>query len=62
MISVSVVAPRPLRAGVGSNLETNSASSPVLVKFPLWASAMVPYLVGRRVGWAFTQVLEPVVL
>ena len=61
MISVSVVAPRSFLAG-GSSFATISARSPVLVRLPLWAKASVPYLVGRKVGWAFTQVLEPVVL
>ena len=61
IISVSVVAPRS-RADVGSSFCTISAKSPVFVRFPLWAKASVPYLVGRKVGWAFTHVLEPVVL
>ena len=61
IISVSVVAPRS-RPLLGSSFCTNSAKSPVLVKFPLWAKASVPYLVGRRVGCALTQVLDPVVL
>ena len=42
MISVSVVAPRSFLAG-GSSFETISARSPVLVRFPLWAKASVPY-------------------
>ena len=61
MISVSVVAPRSFFAGV-SSFSTISAKSPVLVRLPLWAKASVPYWVGRKVGWALTQVLEPVVL
>ena len=37
------------------------ASSPVLIRFPLWASAMPPVAVERKVGWAFSQTLDPVV-
>ncbi len=37
-------------------------SSAVLTRLPLWASAMVmPELVARMVGWAFSQVEPPVV-
>jgi hypothetical protein len=40
---------------------TRSASSRVLVRLPLWASAMDPSAVGRNVGCALCQVLAPVV-
>ena len=50
------------RGQESAGIATSSASSPVLVRLPLWAKASVPYLVGRRVGCALTQVLEPVVL
>ena len=61
IISVSVVMPLMLVADP-SSFCTNSAKSPVFVRLPLWAKASVPYLVGRNVGCAFTQVLDPVVL
>ena len=41
---------------------TSRASSAVLTRLPLWASAMVvPAVVARIVGWAFSQVEPPVV-
>jgi hypothetical protein len=41
---------------------TSSRSSAVLVRLPLWPSAIEPRsAVVRKVGWAFSQVLEPVV-
>ncbi len=40
---------------------TRRASSRVLVRLPLWASATEPSAVGRNVGWALCQVLAPVV-
>ncbi len=40
---------------------TRRASSRVLVRLPLCASAMDPLAVGRNVGWALCQVLAPVV-
>ena len=33
----------------------------VLIRLPLWPSAIEPSAVGRNVGWAFCQVLAPVV-
>ena len=36
-------------------------SSRVLVRLPLWPRAMEPVAVGRNVGWAFSQMLAPVV-
>ena len=62
MISVSVVALRPSSLFVPIIFESFSARSPVLVRLPLWASAKVPWLVARSVGWALFQVEEPVVL
>ena len=41
---------------------TSSRSSAVLTRLPLWPSAMpLPAAVVRKVGWAFSQVVEPVV-
>ena len=37
------------------------ASSPVLVRLPLCPSAMLPVAVARKVGWAFSHTLDPVV-
>ena len=37
------------------------ASSEVLIRLPLWASARPPPSVELRVGWAFSHTLEPVV-
>ena len=37
------------------------ASSWVLIRLPLWPSARSPVAVARKVGWAFSQTLEPVV-
>ena len=62
MISVSVVALSPSSLLLPTIFASFSARSPVLVKFPLWASARVPWFVARRVGWALFQVDEPVVL
>ena len=36
-------------------------SSWVLIRLPLWPSAMEPPWLARNVGWAFFQELEPVV-
>ena len=33
----------------------------VLVRLPLWPSAIDPAAVGRNVGWALCQALAPVV-
>ena len=62
MISVSVVATLSLFVGAASSFCTSSERSPVFVRFPLCASASVPYFVGRKVGCALTHVLDPVVL
>ena len=40
---------------------TRSASSIVLVRLPLCARARCPVAVPRKVGWAFSQTLDPVV-
>jgi hypothetical protein len=41
---------------------TRVASSIVLTRLPLWPSAMPdPTSVMANVGWAFSQVVEPVV-
>ena len=40
---------------------TSCGSSRVLVRLPLWPSAIEPSAVGRKVGWAFSQTLAPVV-
>ena len=38
------------------------ASSAVFTRLPLWPSAMpVPAAVVRKIGWAFSQVVDPVV-
>ena len=39
----------------------SACRSRVLVRLPLWASAIEPSAVGRKVGWALCQVLAPVV-
>ena len=46
---------------ISRRFATRSASSRVLVRLPLWASATEPCAVGRNVGWALCQVLAPVV-
>jgi hypothetical protein len=57
--SESVLAPMPLR---WPSLATSSRSSAVLTRLPLWPSAMpLPAAVVRNVGWAFSQVVDPVV-
>jgi hypothetical protein len=64
---VSLVLVSSLRAWMSSSLSSTGisaisfCSSPVLVRFPLWPSAMDPSAVGRKVGWALFQVLAPVV-
>ena len=40
---------------------TRLASSPVLIRLPLWHRAIEPFGVGRKVGWALCQTLDPVV-
>ena len=48
--------------GVGwAGRRPSAARSRVLVRLPLWASAIEPSAVGRKVGWALCQVLAPVV-
>ena len=47
-------------SGPGS-AATASRSSWVLMRLPLWPSAIEPSGVGRKVGWALCQVLAPVV-
>jgi len=65
MTSVSVVACNPALIGnspdvVASALNLSERSA-VLVKFPLCPRARLPVAVGRKVGWAFSHTLEPVV-
>ena len=58
--SESVVAPMP--AAVVAHAATSSRSSAVLTRLPLCPSATpLPAAVVRNVGWAFSQVVEPVV-
>ena len=57
--SESVLAPMPPR---WPRAFTSSRSSAVLTRLPLWPSAMpLPAAVVRNVGWAFSQVVDPVV-
>ena len=64
---VSLVLVSSLRAPKSSSVArpgrsaTICWSSRVLVRLPLWPSAMDPSAVGRKVGWALCQVLAPVV-
>ncbi len=44
-----------------SDSAASRASSPVLIRLPLCPSATPPSPVCRKVGWAFSQLLEPVV-
>ncbi len=44
-----------------SRSASQSRSSRVLVRLPLWPRAMPPVAVERKVGWAFCQTLPPVV-
>jgi hypothetical protein len=46
--------PRPSSSGPARD----AASSPVLVRFPLCASAIDPVAVDRNVGWALAQTLD----
>ena len=49
-------------AAVAEGVGTSSRSSAVLTRLPLWPSAMpLPAAVVRNVGWAFSQVVDPVV-
>ena len=53
--------PRPFPAPLRS-VVTSSRSSAVLTRLPLCPRAMpLPVAVVRNVGWAFSQVVEPVV-
>jgi hypothetical protein len=45
----------------GGRSATRARRSWVLIRLPLWPSAIEPSAVGRNVGWAFFQMLEPVV-
>ena len=63
---VSLVLVSSLREPRSSSPSRGSAatiawSSRVLVRLPLWPSAIDPSAVGRKVGWALCQVLAPVV-
>ena len=44
-----------------SRSASQSRSSRVLVRLPLWPRAIPPVAVERKVGWAFFQTLPPVV-
>ena len=50
-----------LAVGAGQVGDHLRRSSWVLIRLPLWPSAMEPSAVGRNVGCAFCQVLAPVV-
>ena len=52
----------PPGAGRAAHPRTSSRSSAVLTRLPLWPRAIpLPVAVVRKVGWAFSQVVEPVV-
>ena len=56
------VGARAHAAAVAERRATSSRSSAVLTRLPLWPSAMpLPAAVVRKVGWAFSQVVDPVV-
>ena len=59
-LDVAAVQRRARRADRAASA-TSSPSSWVLIRLPLWPSAIEPSSVGRNVGWAFCQVLAPVV-
>jgi len=61
--SESVVeAARPFCMGLPASLAASSRSSAVFTRLPLWPSTRpLPVSVVRNVGWAFSQVVEPVV-
>ena len=48
-------------AVVAASSSTRLARSPVLVRLPLWPSAIEPSAVERKVGCALCQTLAPVV-
>jgi hypothetical protein len=63
---VSVVEVSFIRVGTISparseSSRTCSARSRLLIRLPLWASAIEPVAVARNVGWAFCHTLAPVV-
>ena len=63
---VSVVALVGSEPGISDSVASSrsasqSRSSRVLVRLPLWPRAMPPVAVERKVGWAFSQTLAPVV-
>ena len=60
MLVSSLRAPKSSSVSTGRSA-TICCSSRVLVRLPLWASAIEPSAVGRKVGWALCQVLAPVV-
>ena len=61
-MSESVVAARPARVLISPASRARPASSVVLTRLPLCPSATpVPAAVLRNTGWAFSQVVEPVV-
>ena len=50
------------RVSISPASRARAASSVVLTRLPLWPSATpVPAAVLRNTGWAFSQVVEPVV-
>ncbi len=53
---------RPVPLAAPRTASTSSRSSAVFTRLPLWPSAIpLPAAVVRKVGWAFSQVVEPVV-
>ena len=63
MTAVSVDEPRPSSPVRSSPLaaRTIAMSSRVLVRLPLWVRARVEPATGPSMGWAFSQVVAPVV-
>ena len=64
-VSVSLVADSAVPTGsspfVASREASIRPSSAVFVRLPLWPRARWPVAVVRKVGWAFSQTLAPVV-
>ena len=59
--SLSPASPGSSDSVASSRSVSQSRSSRVLVRLPLWPRAMPPEAVERKVGWAFFQTLAPVV-
>ena len=64
-MSVSLVACIRVPSGSSPDSLASAASrvriSCVFVRLPLWPRARCPVAVARKVGWAFSQTLDPVV-